>query len=227
MRELFVLRLGQLRVVRMRDHDGVAQARRRRHDFARELFALAGAQAARQGDEQRGEQREQQQAQAKPGPAWRGRGERSGLRLVRGFCFAHDHVAGLGGARHRFPADLVQVRARRIRQRLYQFVQLFAQRRQPVVRMVGRRHRLAKRGLVGAHAHAERLGRMAAVVEYGRLRLTGVLAWWFWLWIHLFFLIGFRNRLVVMIEWAWSYFSYQRGARIILGEQAGGAPRSD
>ena len=62
------------------------------------------------------------------------------------------------------------------------------------------------------------IGRMAAVVEYGRLRLTGVLAWWFWLTVHLFFLIGFRNRLVVLIEWGWSYFSYQRGARIILGQ---------
>jgi NADH dehydrogenase len=61
------------------------------------------------------------------------------------------------------------------------------------------------------------IGRMAGVVEYGRLRLTGVFAWWFWLAAHLFFLIGFRNRLVVLIEWAWSYFSYQRGARIILG----------
>ena len=63
------------------------------------------------------------------------------------------------------------------------------------------------------------IGRMAAVVEYGKLRLAGVFAWWFWLWIHLFFLIGFRNRLIVMIEWAWSYFSYQRGARIILGRE--------
>jgi NADH dehydrogenase len=63
------------------------------------------------------------------------------------------------------------------------------------------------------------IGRMAAVVEYGRLRLTGVIAWWFWLTVHLFFLIGFRNRLVVLIEWAWSYFSYQRGARIILGRE--------
>jgi NADH dehydrogenase len=71
------------------------------------------------------------------------------------------------------------------------------------------------------------IGRMAAVVEYGRLRLSGVFAWWFWLWIHLFFLIGFRNRLVVMIEWAWSYFSYQRGARIILGGDAAQAERRD
>ena len=70
------------------------------------------------------------------------------------------------------------------------------------------------------------IGRMAAVVEYGRLRLTGMVAWWFWLWVHLFFLIGFRNRLLVLIEWAWSYFSYQRGARIILGgDAAGGGER--
>jgi NADH dehydrogenase len=71
------------------------------------------------------------------------------------------------------------------------------------------------------------IGRMAAVVEYGKLRLSGVVAWWFWLWIHLFFLIGFRNRLVVMIEWAWSYFSYQRGARIILGGDAAQGERRD
>ena len=60
---------------------------------------------------------------------------------------------------------------------------------------------------------------MAAVVEYGRLRLTGVIAWWFWLWIHLFFLIGFRNRLVVLLNWTWAYWSYQRAARIILGQR--------
>jgi len=45
-----------------------------------------------------------------------------------------------------------------------------------------------------------------------------VLAWWFWLAAHVFFLIGFRNRLIVLINWAWAYWSYQRGARIILGE---------
>jgi NADH dehydrogenase len=61
------------------------------------------------------------------------------------------------------------------------------------------------------------IGRMSAVVDLGWLRFSGLLAWWFWLSAHLFFLIGFRNRLQVLIEWAWSYFSYQRGARIILG----------
>jgi NADH dehydrogenase len=61
------------------------------------------------------------------------------------------------------------------------------------------------------------IGRMAAVVDLGRLRLSGALAWAFWLWAHVFFLIGFRNRIVVMSEWIWSYFTYQRHARIILG----------
>ena len=61
------------------------------------------------------------------------------------------------------------------------------------------------------------IGRMAAVVHFGKLRLSGVIAWWFWLVIHIFFLIGFRNRLIVLINWAWAYWSYQRAARIILG----------
>jgi NADH dehydrogenase len=66
------------------------------------------------------------------------------------------------------------------------------------------------------------IGRMAGVVDLGRVRFSGVLAWWFWLTAHLFFLIGFRNRVLVLIEWAWSYFSYQRGARIILGKNRDG-----
>jgi NADH dehydrogenase len=61
------------------------------------------------------------------------------------------------------------------------------------------------------------IGRMAAVVDLGRLRFSGMFAWWFWLVAHLFFLIGFRNRLVVLLDWAWSYFTYQRNARIITG----------
>ena len=68
------------------------------------------------------------------------------------------------------------------------------------------------------------IGRMAAVVDFGRLKFSGLLAWWFWLTAHVFFLIGFRNRLVVLLNWCWAYWSYQRGARIILGkdeDQAG------
>ncbi|QNP39616.1 NAD(P)/FAD-dependent oxidoreductase [Lysobacter solisilvae (ex Woo and Kim 2020)] len=63
------------------------------------------------------------------------------------------------------------------------------------------------------------IGRMAAVMHLGRLQLSGLLAWWFWLFIHIFFLIGFRNRLIVLINWAWAYWSYQRHARIILGDE--------
>ena len=63
------------------------------------------------------------------------------------------------------------------------------------------------------------IGRLAAVVDLGRLKFTGIFAWWFWLVAHLFFLIGFRNRLVVLVDWAWSYWTYQRNARIISGEK--------
>ena len=59
------------------------------------------------------------------------------------------------------------------------------------------------------------IGRKAAVVDVGPVRLSGRFAWWFWLLAHLFFLIGFRNRLAVMLNWALSYYSRQRYARII------------
>jgi NADH dehydrogenase len=62
------------------------------------------------------------------------------------------------------------------------------------------------------------IGRMVAVVEWGWLRLSGLPAWWFWLAAHVFFLIGFRNRLVVLTNWAWAYWTYQRHARIVWGD---------
>ena len=70
------------------------------------------------------------------------------------------------------------------------------------------------------------IGRMAAIVHFGKLKLSGLLAWWFWLGAHVFFLIGFRNRLVVLLNWAWAYWSYQRGARIILGQDDADQTRS-
>jgi NADH dehydrogenase len=66
------------------------------------------------------------------------------------------------------------------------------------------------------------IGRMAAVVDLHGLKFSGLLAWWFWLAAHVFFLIGFRNRLVVLIDWAQAYWSYQRSARIILGGERDG-----
>ncbi|PYQ03365.1 MAG: FAD-dependent oxidoreductase [Acidobacteria bacterium] len=69
------------------------------------------------------------------------------------------------------------------------------------------------------------IGRRAAVADFGRFKLWGLPAWLAWLGIHIFFLIGFRNRLVVLLDWAWAYFSYQRTARLILFEsfESGGA----
>ena len=60
------------------------------------------------------------------------------------------------------------------------------------------------------------IGRNAAVATIGRMHLSGFPAWLVWLVAHIYFLINFRNRLVVMLDWAWSYFSYQRYARIIM-----------
>jgi NADH dehydrogenase len=64
------------------------------------------------------------------------------------------------------------------------------------------------------------IGRHSAVAQLPRLRFSGALAWWFWLVLHIYFLIGFRSRLIVLINWAWAYFTYARGARIILGTDA-------
>lgn len=59
------------------------------------------------------------------------------------------------------------------------------------------------------------IGRGHAVADIWRMRFSGFPAWLLWIFIHIFFLIGFRNRVSVMIQWAWSYFTYQRGARLI------------
>jgi NADH:ubiquinone reductase (H+-translocating) len=61
------------------------------------------------------------------------------------------------------------------------------------------------------------IGRKAAVVDLGRVRLTGFPAWVLWSLAHVYFLIGFRNRFVVSASWAWAYMTYQRGARLITG----------
>jgi NADH:ubiquinone reductase (H+-translocating) len=62
------------------------------------------------------------------------------------------------------------------------------------------------------------IGRKAAVADFGRVKLTGYPAWLLWGLIHVGFLIGFRNRLTVMLDWAWSYLTFSRGARLITGD---------
>jgi NADH dehydrogenase len=64
------------------------------------------------------------------------------------------------------------------------------------------------------------VGRKAAVVDltvpvFGALRFWGFAAWLFWLFAHIYFLIGFRNRLMVMMDWAWAYWTYERSARVV------------
>lgn len=62
------------------------------------------------------------------------------------------------------------------------------------------------------------IGRAKAIAQIGRIQLSGFVAWLTWIFVHILFLIGFRNRLTVMLEWAWSYLSWERGALLITGE---------
>jgi NADH dehydrogenase len=62
------------------------------------------------------------------------------------------------------------------------------------------------------------IGRAAAVARIGRLKLSGFFAWLIWVVVHITYLIGFRNRALVMIQWGWAYLMYQRGIRLITGD---------
>ena len=70
------------------------------------------------------------------------------------------------------------------------------------------------------------IGRNAAVGDVFGLKISGFFAWLFWIFLHIFWLIGFRNRFVVMTEWAWAYFSLQRRVRLITGASAGVSPHA-
>ena len=61
------------------------------------------------------------------------------------------------------------------------------------------------------------IGRTAAVIDFGRLRLTGFAAWLLWCVAHIFFLIGFRNRITVALDWSWAYLNFSHGSRLIIG----------
>jgi NADH dehydrogenase len=64
------------------------------------------------------------------------------------------------------------------------------------------------------------IGRARAIADLGKLRLSGFIAWLAWLLIHITYLIGFRNRVLVLTEWAWTYLTFERGARLITGPVA-------
>jgi NADH dehydrogenase len=66
------------------------------------------------------------------------------------------------------------------------------------------------------------IGRGAGVAAFTKWRWSGTIAWWAWLLVHIYYLIGFRNRVLVLLQWAWAYLTWQRGARLITG-----GPRSE
>ena len=65
------------------------------------------------------------------------------------------------------------------------------------------------------------VGRASGIAQSGKLRLSGFLGWCAWLFIHILYLIGFRNRLLVMIQWGWAWFTFGRSARLITGRSLG------
>jgi NADH dehydrogenase len=67
------------------------------------------------------------------------------------------------------------------------------------------------------------IGRSAAVAEIGKLHFSGLIAWLLWLFVHLMHIVNFRNRLLVLVQWAWNYFTFDRAARLITGD----APTDD
>ena len=86
---------------------------------------------------------------------------------------------------------------------------------------------LRGRSVVQAQVQAQEVAvrahqvRAAAVADFGPFKFGGFLAWMAWLVIHIFFLIGFRNRFLVISQWAWAYLTYERGARLITTAEAG------
>lgn len=70
------------------------------------------------------------------------------------------------------------------------------------------------------------IGRAAAVADIRGLKISGFPAWFVWVFVHILYLIGFRNRVLVMIQWAWAWFTYQRGIRLITGHPTFGLRRA-
>jgi NADH dehydrogenase len=76
------------------------------------------------------------------------------------------------------------------------------------------------------HGNMATIGRSAAVADFGKVHFSGFIAWMMWLVIHLMNLVGFRNRLLVLVQWAWNYFTFDRSARLITeGQDSGGGER--
>ena len=94
----------------------------------------------------------------------------------------------------------------------------WAARRRPTC-CAGSRQQATKPFRYRDYGNLATIGRHSAVVDLGTplgpLRFSGYLAWLFWLFAHVYFLIGFRNRLVVLMDWAWAYWTHERHARVV------------
>jgi hypothetical protein len=93
------------------------------------------------------------------------------------------------------------------------------------VRVWARVWALSNSGLYTGYPHVDKgkmsiIGRNAAVVELGKFHLAGFIAWLMWLVVHIYYLIGFDNKLVVLIQWAWNYLTFNSSARLILNESS-------
>jgi NADH dehydrogenase len=71
------------------------------------------------------------------------------------------------------------------------------------------------------------IGRNAAVIDFGAVRLTGFPAWLLWSIAHIYFLVGFRNRFTAAADWIWTYLTYERSARLITGVEGGTEPGAE
>ena len=71
------------------------------------------------------------------------------------------------------------------------------------------------------------IGRHKAVAAFGKLHISGYIAWWLWLFVHLMYLVGFRNRVTVLIQWAYAYLTYSRGVRLIAGTWRNDRPQPE
>jgi NADH:ubiquinone reductase (H+-translocating) len=70
------------------------------------------------------------------------------------------------------------------------------------------------------HGSVATIGRKAAIALIGGIRLWGLPAWLMWLFLHIYFLVGFRNRLVVIVDWALAFWAFRRNARVVTGLDA-------
>jgi NADH dehydrogenase len=85
----------------------------------------------------------------------------------------------------------------------------------------------AERFVYRDYGNLATIGRKAAVIDFGWLHLRGFLAWLIWSMAHIYFLIGFRNRALVALNWTWAYITFQRGARLITGPSSGSGAREN